>query len=156
MPEPNCPTRVLLIDDDEDDFVITRDLLAEAGRSKYVLEWAASYEEAVKEIPRREHDAYLIDYRLGPHTGLDLLREVAGNGLGAPVVFLTGQADRDVDLEAMNAGAADYLVKGQITASTLDRALRYAIQGAAPWMRCARRRKKQKRPRGPSPNSWPT
>jgi len=130
MPEPSSPTRVLLIDDDEDDFVITRDLLAEASRSRYALEWISSYEGAVKEIAKREHDAYLIDYRLGPHTGLDLLREVAGSGLGAPVVFLTGQADRDVDLEAMKAGAADYLVKGQITASSLDRALRYAIQGS--------------------------
>jgi signal transduction histidine kinase len=120
--------RVLLIDDDEDDCIITRDLLADAGRGRFSFEWTTSYEDGVQAICRQEHDVYLVDYRLGEHTGLDLLRQVNGKSGTTPAILLTGLADHDVDLEATEVGAADYLIKGQITAPMLERAIRYAVK----------------------------
>lgn len=122
--------RVLLVDDDEDDYIITRDLLSEIEVERFDLDWVAAYEDALKAIGRYQHDVYLVDYRLGERNGLDLLREVLGNGCKAPMILLTGQGDRDVDVEAMKVGAADYLVKGQIEAPLLERSIRYALRRA--------------------------
>ena len=124
------PVRVLLVDDDEDDYVITQDLLSEIGDGRFDLEWVASYEDAREMLECHRHDVYLVDYHLGQRNGLDLLRETSGNGNQAPMILLTGQGDHEVDLEAMKAGAADFLVKGQIEASLLERSIRYAIERA--------------------------
>ena len=120
--------RVLLIDDDEDDYVMTRDMLADIVRDKFVLEWTMTYEAALEAMARQQHDVYLVDYRLGARDGLALLRTALAQGCAAPVIVLTGQADRDVDVEAMQAGAADYLIKGQIDGPLLERTIRYAIE----------------------------
>jgi len=118
---------VLLVDDDEDEYVVTRDLFREIG-SGYTLSWSSSYEDAVAEISGCEWDAFLFDYHLGARTGLDLLRETKSKGCRTPILILTGAGDRQVDLEAMEAGAADYLDKGQLTAALLERSIRYAIE----------------------------
>jgi signal transduction histidine kinase len=120
------PVRVLLVEDDEDDCRLTRDLLREIGERRFTLEWVASYTAAVEAMARQEYDVYLVDYRLGRHDGLELLHELCL--VGKPVIMLTGLDDRDVDLKAMEAGAADYLVKGKIDAPLLDRSIRYAIE----------------------------
>lgn len=119
--------RILLVDDDEDDFVVTRDLLADS-RTSFELEWIPSFDDAVEAIGRDDHDLYLIDYRLGEHDGLELLRHATTNGCAKPLILLTGHADGDVDHAAMRAGAADYLVKGHIDAPLLERSIRYALQ----------------------------
>ncbi len=120
--------RLLLIDDDEDDYVITKDLLNEIEGKQHLLDWVPDYQKAVEAIKRQIHDVYLVDYRLSSGTGLDLLLEANKSGCDAPIIFLTGQGDRQIDMKAMEAGAADYLVKGQINASVLERSIRYAIQ----------------------------
>jgi|GEM_PF-970140 len=122
------PLRILLVEDDEDDYVVTRDLLAEMADEPYVLDWADSGERALDVIAAERHDVYLLDYRIGGMTGLDLLREVRRLDKAVPVFLLTGLRDHDLDLEAMQAGATDYLVKGQITAALLERSIRYAVR----------------------------
>ncbi len=125
---PDDKLRILLIDDDEDDYLITEDLLYDIGEQKYQLDWAASYLSATDAIARREHDIYLVDYRLGQETGLDVMRWAIANNIDTPFILLTGQGDHRVDMEAMEAGAADYLVKGQMDARLLERSIRYAIE----------------------------
>jgi two-component system, cell cycle sensor histidine kinase and response regulator CckA len=122
------PIKVLLVDDDEDDYIITRDLIGGIRDRGYELDWVSSYEEGSAAIRRAAHDLFLCDYRLGGRTGLELLREAQQSHCCAPLILLTGQGDRAIDEQAMKAGAADYLVKGQITSDTLERAMRYAIQ----------------------------
>ncbi|HEX3615745.1 MAG TPA: EAL domain-containing protein [Solirubrobacteraceae bacterium] len=119
--------RVLLIEDDEDDYLITRDLLAAQQRMRFDLDWCAAYEEALTEIQHHRHDAYLIDYRLGQRTGLELVREGFGSGPRAPVILLTGQDDYEIDLEASALGVADYVTKQALDSTVLERAIRYAI-----------------------------
>ncbi len=119
-------TRILLVEDDDDDYVLTRDLLADIPGGSYALDWVTTVPAGLAAVGEQRHDAYLIDYRLGAESGLDLLRALQRKGCRAPIILLTGQGDPSVDVAAMRAGAADYLVKGEVTAAELERALRYA------------------------------
>ena len=75
-----------------------------------------------------QHEVYLLDYRLGERDGLELLREALASGARGPMILMTGQADHEVDVEAMKAGAMDYLVKGRIDSALLERSIRYAVK----------------------------
>jgi two-component system CheB/CheR fusion protein len=120
--------RVLLIEDDDDDYLLTRDLLAEIPGYHFELEWAATYDSGLAALCQDRHDVYLVDYRLGLHTGLELLAEAVFRQCKAPIILMTGQGEREVDIEAMKAGASDFLVKGRIDAALLERSIRYAIE----------------------------
>lgn len=123
--------RILLIDDDEDDYLITRDLLAEARGSKVDLCWAATYEEGRQYISTchsNPFDAVLVDYDLGAKTGLELVREVDPKGCPFPLILLTGRGSYEVDVEAMQAGVSLYLTKNEVNALLLERCIRYAIE----------------------------
>ncbi|MBO9153032.1 ATP-binding protein [Chitinophaga sp. GCM10012297] len=120
-------TRILMVDDDEDDFFLVNTLLQDVAGDQYDIEWASTYDKAIEAIEKKEHELYLVDYRLGRYTGLDILRHFQAIGNDAPVIMLTGKGDYAIDNEAMMAGASDYLVKGEITGPELERAVRYAI-----------------------------
>jgi signal transduction histidine kinase/HPt (histidine-containing phosphotransfer) domain-containing protein len=125
---PDLQLRILLIDDDEDSLVLTRVLLAESGMPDFQLDWVATYEAGLESIRKGEHDAYLIDYRLGARDGLQLLQEAVAAGCRAPLIIMTGQNDRGIDLQAMEAGAADYLNKDRLNPIGLERAIRYSVE----------------------------
>ena len=121
------PVRVLLVEDDEEDYLITRDMLAAQERARFTLQWCSDYDAALELIARQEHDVYLVDYRLGARTGLDLVREGFAARPLAPVIILTGQSDYEIDLEATALGVTDYLVKQELDGAGLERSVRYAI-----------------------------
>ena len=120
--------RVFLMDDDEDDYVLTRDMLAEAVGVRFELDWAETYQAGLEAMERAEHDVYLVDYRLGEQDGVELLRAAIARGCRAPIIILTGRGDHAVDVAAMEAGAADFLDKGGLSAELLERSIRYAIE----------------------------
>jgi PAS domain S-box-containing protein len=120
--------RVLLIEDDEEDFILTRDYLKEVKQRNYNLGWVNSYDEGLKKIRKAEFDAYLVDYRLGGGTGVELISQALSEGSNAPFILLTGLGTPEIDEMAMKVGAADYLVKSNIDAETLDRSIRYSIR----------------------------
>jgi PAS domain S-box-containing protein len=119
--------RILLIEDDEDDYALVRDFLSEVELADFFLEWVQTYDEGFKELCRADHDACLLDYRLGSRSGLELIREATEAGCEKPIILLTGRGDHGVDMEAMRSGAADYLVKAQLTSNMLERSIRYSI-----------------------------
>jgi len=120
------PIRILLIDDDEDDYVLTRDLLKDSVyASYYILDWSNNYSEGLNAIARSQYDIYLVDYLLGNKTGIDLLVEASRFKCDKPIIVLTGKGDDKIDKEALKLGAADYLVKDEISSSLLDRTIRY-------------------------------
>ncbi len=122
-----APLRVLVVDDDEDDYVLIRDMLAEIEGARYKLEWCASPEDGLDQLRRGAHDVYLVDYLLGGRSGLDLIETVSREGLSRAFIILTGRGNHAVDVAALAAGASDYLVKGLIDAERLDRSIRYAV-----------------------------
>ncbi len=117
-------------EDDEDDFILTSALLAEIKSVSYEVEWISKYADALAAICAGKHDVCLVDYRLGEGTGLELLRESVKNGCSMPLILLTGQGDAAIDCEAAEAGAANYLVKGEIETALLERSIRYAVKNA--------------------------
>jgi signal transduction histidine kinase/BarA-like signal transduction histidine kinase len=120
--------RVLLVDDDEDERVIIGDLLRPAGPDRFELSWAATYEQGMRAILASSCDVCLVDYRLGERSGLDLLVEVTAKPGHPEVILLTGEGDPDVDVTAAKSGAADYLLKAELTAAVLERSIRYAVE----------------------------
>ena len=119
--------RVLLVDDDRDDYLLTRDLLDEVPGGRYDLSWVGEYDAAVEAVCASEHDLYLFDYRLGVRTGLELLAEVKSRCRLPAVILLTGQGRFEIDQDAAAAGFADYLEKSKLDAVILERSIRYAL-----------------------------
>ena len=121
------PLRILLVEDDEDDYVFIRDLLLEM-RPGHEVDWISEYDRALEAMAEGCHDLYLLDYRLEARTGADLLSEERLQGLTAPVIVLTGVGEREADEAAMRAGASDFLTKGQIDSARLERSIRYTVE----------------------------
>ena len=121
------PWRILLVEDDKEDYLLTREMLSEARGQKYRLDWVDSYNTGKEAILSSGYDAILMDYQLGPASGLDLTREVNILGCKAPIILLTGRGNYELDLEAMETGVTDYISKAEATPSSLERAIRYAI-----------------------------
>lgn len=120
--------RVLLVDENEDDYLLTQNLLEDVLGVHFKLDWQANYNLALDLIHRGSHDVYLIDYHLGIHTGVELIEQAQQINRSAPLILLTGQGERERDFAAMRAGAADYLEKGKLDSILLERSIRYAIQ----------------------------
>lgn len=117
----------LLIEDDEDDYILTLDFLEEIRGEDVKLDWAKSADEAREYFKTHSHDICLMDYRLGSETGVELLKQAIESGYETPIIMLTGQKDKSVDHSASQAGAADYLLKSELNAENLDRSIRYAL-----------------------------
>lgn len=121
------PPNILLIDDDEDDYILVRDLLSEIFAQELKLSWVSDGKDGLAALLEGGFDICLVDLRLGEQDGIELVRRGVAEGCKAPIILLTGLGSREIDLEAMSAGAVDYLVKGELTTPLLDKAIRYAI-----------------------------
>jgi PAS domain S-box-containing protein len=120
--------RILLIDDDENSFVLTQERVREINGRAVELSWAVEPEEGLKEILRGEHEIVLLDYRLGATDGVEVLRQARAAGSRTPIIILTGQSDTTIDQQALEAGASDYVVKDMLDVSGLVHAIRYALE----------------------------
>lgn len=120
--------RILIIDDDEDDFEIISDLIHNIPQQNFLIERCSTYEKGISALGRFTHDIYFIDYHLGIKTGIDLLREAIDLKCEKPIVLLTGQGNKTIDMEALQSGAVDYLVKSQLSSEQLDRCIRYSME----------------------------
>jgi diguanylate cyclase (GGDEF)-like protein len=120
--------KILLIDDDRMQFRLTQAHFKAFLTERFELEWAETYEEGIKRLLSGDYAACLLDFQLGERDGLQLIRDAMGQGCRTPIVFLTAETAERVDIAAMNAGALDYLVKGEINPRVLERSLRYALK----------------------------
>ncbi len=128
---PVKPIHVLVVEDHEDDFRYLSFLLGRNGAGAYRLSWAPNYAAGRSKLREGGFDVGLFDYRLGGGNGLDLLREAQEFGCEMPIILLTGHDSAEVDQEASQAGAADYLCKTGLNSTELERAIRYAMRQAA-------------------------
>lgn len=131
MLNTNNTVRILIVDDDEDDFLITREYIQHITGANFEIKWCYNYEEALNLMCENNFDLYFTDYRLGAKSGVDLLKELLDRGCEVPIILLTGKGNRDVDLKAMQLGAVDYLIKTELTVEKMERCIRYALERAA-------------------------
>ena len=122
--------RILMVEDDEEDFLLTGRLLKNSERTTFEVTWVRTAAAALRELGRA-YDACLVDYRLGADSGLQLIEAAIAAGYRGPLILLTGRGDHDVDVTAMKAGAADYLVKDELTSQLLERVIRHAVEREA-------------------------
>jgi PAS domain S-box-containing protein len=127
----NNNINILIIDDDKDDFIITGDYIMDIDTASFNIDWCYAYQEALEHMKSNEYDLYFVDYRLGAKTGLDLIKDARMNNCEEPIVLLTGKGNQSVDREAMQAGAADYLIKTELNTEKLERCIRYSMERAA-------------------------
>lgn len=120
--------KILLVEDNVDDRFLVYDYLCDFGKDWFSLDTAPDFETGLEILRRNEHHVCLLDYRLGRPNGLELLRSAHEHGSHVPIILLTGQGNRDVDIEAMWAGAADYLDKSRLDPVILERSIRYTIE----------------------------
>lgn len=122
------PTKVLLVDDDEEDYIIVSSLLARVTDERFELDWVQDFDSARTSILSQSYDAYLVDYLLGPDCGLDLLELARKEDLKRPMIVLTNHDNHELDKRAIGMGAADYLPKRELTPALLERSVRHAIE----------------------------
>ncbi len=119
--------RVLLVEDNPGDVRLIRELLAEVG-SEVQLSYADRLSAGTASLLEGSFDAVLLDLGLPDSGGLDTLESLLEAADSVPVVVMTGLADEEMGVRAVQAGAQDYLVKGQVNGLLLTHALRYAVE----------------------------
>jgi diguanylate cyclase (GGDEF)-like protein len=129
--------RVLLIEDNPGDRVLVREMLREAG-DDVVLATCERIDAAVEPVSRGLADLVLLDLSLPDAEGLVGLKRLRAAAPEVPVVVLSGLHDEDMALSAVQAGAQDYLMKGQVDGAQLSRAIRYAVERQRAERRLAR------------------
>ena len=130
MSMSHTSARILIVDDDEDDFIITSEYLRSIPGNTFTIEWSKNYNEGLKRLLNGDYDLYLVDYRLGAKSGVDFLKEALSHNSEKPIVLLTGKGNYEVDIQAMQLGAVDYLVKTELTVDKMERCIRYALERA--------------------------
>lgn len=120
--------KVLLVDDDEDDYFLTREYFQDLLNWKFDITWSSTYKDAVKNIKENKYDLYLFDYLLGESTGIELIDHTCQQDCEEPIILLTGKGDTKIAVEALRLGAADYLIKSELDAEKLERSIRYALE----------------------------
>ncbi len=122
------PSKILLIDYKADDYVKIRDIVEQIDHGMYTVDWVPSFGKGMQYVRQQTHDVYLLDCRLGERSGLDFITEALEAGCSAPLIFLTGEAEYELAIEALKAGAADYLIKSELDPFHLDHAVRHAVE----------------------------
>ncbi|MFV1965304.1 MAG: SpoIIE family protein phosphatase [Pirellulaceae bacterium] len=121
------PIRVLLIEDNDDDVVLVRETLRDAGERQFHLETVPRLAVGLARLDEAHVDVVLLDLSLPDSHGIDTFNDVRAHSSEVPIVVLSGDANDAVAMESMRRGAQDYLVKGAVDGELLGRTLRYAI-----------------------------
>ena len=121
------PIRVLLIEDSEEDYRRTCDLLDAARLVAFAIDRARSVNDALMRLGSGAYDACLLEPRLPDGQGLELVRAAHDRSFRAPIIILTGSGTLELDVEAMALGVADFLDKARVDAARLERTIRYAV-----------------------------
>ena len=127
----NLPVSILVIDDDEDDFFIIKQYLEKVQGYAFTIDWCNIYNDAEKLICQSKYDLYLVDYFLGAKTGMNLIEESITNNCEEPFILLTGNGNRAIEIQAIESGAVDYLIKGELSIEKLERCIRYSLERAS-------------------------
>jgi len=120
--------RVLLIEDNEDDAQLIRETMTGPEWAAFDLEWVELLSTGLERLASGEIDMVLLDLSLPDSQGLSTVGKVHAKAATIPIIVLTGLQDETVGVNAVQEGAQDYLVKGQVDRNLLLRAMRYAVE----------------------------
>ncbi|WP_020410719.1 GGDEF domain-containing response regulator [Hahella ganghwensis] len=120
--------KVLVVEDDRQDFVLINQALKSSIRAKYETEHISNYKDAVSVLIDNEYDVILVDYFLGDETGFELLKRAQEARIEKPIIVMTGSTAVELDDMLIKAGAADFIPKDEISSTLLDRSIRHAIE----------------------------
>lgn len=120
--------RILFIDREHGEYLLIADVLSQVRHVDYELVWCSQLEQALPEILSGHYDVVLLDFFWGDTSARDLLNQARIQANRTPIVIMTDEIEIEVDHDVIKAGAADYLIKGQIDQGILERTLRYAIE----------------------------
>ena len=122
------PAHILLVEDNPGDARLLRELLTETGAGRLTLTHVDRLDAAIRCLTQAAFDIILLDLSLPDSQGAETLVRMHEAAQGIPIVLVTGREDEELGLQLIQAGAQDYLVKGQTTAPLLARALKYAVE----------------------------
>ncbi|MDT7043641.1 response regulator [Candidatus Nitronereus thalassa] len=127
-PLSQAPITILIIEDDEEDFILVRDCLNEIGSNYFHIEWSKTFADGLKALMTHAYDVCLLDYYLGTHTGVELLQQLTRLEENTPAILMvSGEPNPEADIQAMKAGAMDFLVKSELHPSSAERSIRHAL-----------------------------
>lgn len=126
--------RVLLVDDEEGDAFLTHQALTQAANSHYEVEFAQSLTEAEEKLRTFDCELVLLDLGLPESTGVETLRKFRlACKVDLPIIVLSGLSDERATMQALEEGAQDYLIKGEVNADSLSRSIRHSLQRHQLW-----------------------
>jgi two-component system cell cycle response regulator len=125
---PTPVTKILLIEDNPGDARLLREALAEIANSRFEVTHRKTLGLALNSLAKSKPDVILSDLGLPDSQGLDTVRQLHDAAPQTPLVVLTALNDESFGSQALQEGAQDYLVKGQIDGGLLWHALRYAME----------------------------
>ncbi len=128
MPTTQQLLRILVVEDDEDDFLLINDYIKHLRAWKCEVKWIYRYDEAIEELTSNAYTICFSDYRLGAKNGIDLIKDIQERNCNTPVILLTGKGNYEIDIEATKAGAFDYLIKADLDEDKLERTIRYTLE----------------------------
>jgi phosphoserine phosphatase RsbU/P len=124
----NPRVRILLVEDDPDDVWVMRNLLGDRWDGPFDLVQVELLSAGIERCGDDRFDVILLDLALPDSRGLETFLTMHAHSGGTPIVVLSGYADETTAIKAVQAGAQDYLVKGQVDDNLLVRSIRYAIE----------------------------
>ena len=124
----NKDIKVLLIEDNPGDIRLIQEMLLEIENVKVDLIVSDRLSNGLELLAKTDFDIILLDLGLPDSKGLDTFNQVYGHYSEIPIIILTIINDDGMGIKALQEGAQDYLIKGQINSQLLIRAIRYAIE----------------------------
>ena len=128
MAEGSRPIKILLVEDNPGDARLIKETLLEAAADQFVFACAERLDLALEHVVRQEFDVVLLDLALPDSSGLQTFERMHAKAPAVPTIVLTGLDVETLGTEAVQKGAQDYLIKGQVDTPLLVRSVRYAIE----------------------------
>ncbi len=128
LAETEAPLKVLLVEDDDEDAEFLEIILSQVTNPPFLLERAQTLAETIEYLGREEADLVLLDLFLPDCKGIETLQKISQVAPRTSIVVLTGANDERLALTALNRGAQDYIVKGNLHTAQLSRSMRFAVE----------------------------
>jgi DNA-binding NtrC family response regulator len=125
--QENNRWEMLLVDDDEDDYVIIQKMLQEDMQHPYNLHWTQESGKFIELAASRKFDLYLVDYRLGNETGLELIARMVASNPEIPIILITGWENFELINTARGFGVSSFLHKSTLNSKSLCRTIQKVI-----------------------------